>query len=120
MFAAILFAGFVMSDVVRMLIVVRVLLGISILSFVISMGSCIVSSSYHEPDMPNVMPSGSFVNGDSNEEERYYGLFAAYSFAVSVATLFLGGISYGAYQGKREEQREREEQRKRDEQKRNI
>lgn len=92
--------GFVMLNLAR------VLLGISILSFVISFGSCVACVSVTEPSHSYQLPNGRFVPKGLDERERFYSGYTIGSFGISSITLLLGGIAYGRHQaGKRDEQK---------------
>jgi ABC-type phosphate/phosphonate transport system substrate-binding protein len=92
---AILSAGFFMLNIAR------IFLGISILSFVIMVGSCASCNSASEKSHSYQLPNGRFVTGGvSSEAERTYGMRTIASFGVSFIALLLAGIAYGRHQAK--------------------
>ncbi len=92
---AILFAGFFMLNIAR------IFLGISILSFVVMIGSCVSCNSVSEKSHSYQLPDGRFVTGGvTNEVERNYAMRTIASFGVSFIALLLGGIAYGRHQSK--------------------
>jgi uncharacterized lipoprotein YmbA len=91
-----------------MLNIARTFLGISILSFVVTMGSCIACSSVSEKSHSYQLPDGKFVTGGvSSEAERAYAMVTIASFGVSFVALLLGGIAYGRHQAKEKNEQER-------------
>jgi hypothetical protein len=93
-----------------MLNIARIFLGISILSFVVMLGSCVSCNSVSEKSHSYQLPDGRFVTGGvSSETERTYAMRTIASFGVSFIALLIGGVAYGRHQAK-----------ERDEQKRNV
>lgn len=96
-FVAILFSGFFMLNIAR------IFLGVSILSFVVMIGSCVSCNSVSEKSHSYQLPDGRFVTGGvTNESERIYAVRTITSFGVSFIALLFAGIAYGRHQaGKR-------------------
>ncbi len=84
-----------------MLNIARIFLGVSILSFVVMMGSCVSCNSVSEKSHSYQLPDGRFVTGGvTNEAERTYAMRTIASFGVSFIALLLAGVMYGRHQAR--------------------